>query len=278
MKAARVYWQHVILWTGGLVAVSLVFYAMARGSTHWRLSWIGMQSYATPYTAALLERIAAGMAIASLPAGMAASRHVLSWTEISKRALMQFALATLAATILVFALVGFVVPATARSEDPGPTPRLQARGNYYSFNELLSESARFHEQANIGAKPWEDGRTYNPSARWKAAALKQQFWFVIIWSLTPLIMAWIGVLIRLWTAITGPQQRALAEWTAALALLLTIQLTTSGFRGLQSMSWGASPLQAAGSGREIFFVSVLVLLTLIWTTTIARKHFRPLPG
>jgi type III secretory pathway component EscS len=277
MKAARVFWTHLILWVGGVLAASLSVHAML-GPTSWgRLWWFGMGGYFTPYTAALLERIAIVITVASLPAGIGASRYVLSWSESWRYRIVRFCAVGVSACALVFILAGFVIPAAARSEDPSPSPRLQARGNYYSFSELLSESARFYKEANIGAKPGE-GRTYNPSARWKSRALKQQFWFVIVWSSSPLLLAWIGVLIRLWSGLTRPQERALAEWSAALLLFIGIQVATSGIFGLQMLSHGAAPLQNAGSGREIFFVLVLVLSSLAWTTALARKHFRPLPG
>lgn len=270
MKSSRVFWQHLVLWVGVIVALSLI----ARVVPGYGTTWLGLRRYGTPYTAALLERISAGIAVAALPAGMAASRHVLSWDRIAQVNLLRFAIAPLAAALAVFVLVGFVAPFAARSDDPSPMPRLGAFESYYSFNELLPASARFREQAHLGARRGDPYR-YNPMEKAKADRLKGRFYFVTMWSVAPLLLAWIGVLVRLWSSLLPKQERALADWLTALVLLLSIQVTVSGATGWFDARYGASPMMVAGTGRGLLIVPGLVLIALAWTTAVARRTFRP---
>ncbi len=281
MGATKAFWAHLVLWVGAVVFASLAFTALARCCSN-PLMMLGLGQ--SPHTLRLVERIALSVALAAYPAGLAASRNVLPRGRPSTlMSFWSFVAAPLALGTLL--LVGYGIPAAARSDDSSRTPFLQSRPEFYYLHELRDSVHALgvtadREAAALHPKWWTGGNrdlARLANARRSRTAqtgldLEKYLWFTAAFALLPLVLALIGVCVRSWSGRMSAHVGRLEEWGMAFMLLAGMQLTL-GSRApyliphpfLESWDW------LARSGADILLIPLLILLVLSWTTAVDRR-------
>lgn len=294
MKDAKVFWGWLVLWTGGVLALSLAssWLLFARpqvdyaGLREINLLYFGTWIGRGGSQERMVETIALALCIASYPAGFAAARHVVG----SGRRLRSLLAALLPLVPLCFLLVGYVIPDAARQDSPG-TPAYRQHYDYLYFHELASAAARQQARADSAV------RAINPRfvarfpelartvARMKkfpgaeaAASYRAHARFTVAFAFFPALLALIGLCVGLWSAQSPPAWRRLQAWVGGLVLSGAMVVHI----GWWGSPWGpAIPfpwINLVDRGASVLIVPILLLLPLAWTLVLARDRFFPAPA
>src|SRR5512140_645360 len=124
MRASKVFWGHLVLWTGGIVVVSLLLSRLIHilPKPHFAFSdslapWLSALDDPTlvdmPARASGVQRFILAFTIAAYPAGLAAARLM-----DAPRRIWSFVLSALLPVVaLAFLLVGYVNPDAVRGDN-----------------------------------------------------------------------------------------------------------------------------------------------------------------
>ncbi len=293
MKAAKVFWGHLVLWTGGVFAVSILLSWLLRSLP---LSHVPVYQSLVPWVSALatpylddmpaqanaIQRLILALTIAAYPAGLAAARLM-----DAPRRIWSFTLSALLPVMAVaFLLIGYVHPNLVREDNPGMPPARQG-ADYFYFHELPHRYSVLQARADsITAarypKFWamfpdmarsvaSRGRTTHDQTAEKALAFRNYIRFTLAMAVVPALLALIGLCLALWTRATTRPYARLQSWLGALVLVVALQRVLSVQYPYGGWYWVRWPWSTS-----ILFPPLLLALPLAWTVFLARDRlFRP---
>ncbi len=293
MKGAKVFWGWLVVWTGGMLALSLasswllearrtVDYASLRDiNVLYFGTWTGLGGSQWR----MLATIALALCIAAYPAGFAAARHVAG----SGRRLRSLLAALLPLVPLCFLLVGYVVPDAYRQDSPGTPAYRMVKYELY-VHQLAPAAARVQARADSlarakypdllahfrGQTPRTIGLEMKLFDAEVAEGLRAYARFTVAYAFFPALLALIGLCVGLWSSVAAPAWRRLQAWAGGLVVCGAIVVYVG--------RWG-DPIpipfpwhNLVDRGAAVLLVPILILLPLAWTLLLARDRLFPAPA
>lgn len=290
MRAVKVFWAQLVLWTGGMVVVSLLLGRLIHilpepglPFSHSLAPWLAALDDPTlvdmPARASGVQRFILAFTMAAYPAGLAAARLM-----DAPRRIWSFVLsALLPAVALGFLLVGYVNPDAVREDNPGMPPARQG-ADYFYFHQLPREYSVLQAKADsiiVARNPkfWamnpdvarsvaSRGRNSYDQTASRALDFRNYIWFTLAMAVLPALLALIGLCLALWIRATTRPYARLQAWVGALVLVvafhrvLAVRYPYGGFFYWARWPWSTS----------ILFPPLLLALPLAWTVFLARDR------